>query len=79
MQKRSGALFLCFPHATAKKTEKKEQGVFEKVSSYTENVRVAARNTDFLTNSVNIIEQGTHRELLEKGGAYAALYNSQFA
>lgn len=62
-----------------KKTEKKEQGVFEKVSSYTENVRVAARNTDFLTNSVNIIEQGTHRELLEKGGAYAALYNSQFA
>ena len=27
----------------------------------------------------NIIEQGTHRELLEKGGAYAALYNSQFA
>ena len=36
-----------------KKTEKKEQGVFEKVSSYTENVRVAARNTDFLTNAVN--------------------------
>lgn len=61
------------------KNRKKEQGVFEKVSSYTENVRVAARNTDFLTNSVNIIEQGTHRELLEKGGAYAALYNSQFA
>lgn len=27
----------------------------------------------------NIIEQGTHRELLEKGGAYAALHNSQFA
>ena len=26
-----------------------------------------------------IIEQGTHRELLQKGGAYAALYNSQFA
>lgn len=27
----------------------------------------------------NIIEQGTHKELLAKGGAYAALYNSQFA
>lgn len=27
----------------------------------------------------NIIEQGTHKELLEKSGAYAALYNSQFA
>lgn len=36
-----------------KKQKKKEQGVFEKVSSYTEEARVAARNTDFLTNSVN--------------------------
>lgn len=26
----------------------------------------------------NIIEQGNHEELLKKGGAYAALYNSQF-
>ena len=26
-----------------------------------------------------IIEQGTHRELLTAGGAYARLYNSQFA
>lgn len=26
----------------------------------------------------NIIEQGNHRELLQKGGAYATLYNSQF-
>ena len=32
----------------------------------------------FMENG-NIIEQGSHRELLEKGGAYAALYNSQFA
>ncbi len=27
----------------------------------------------------NIIEQGTHKELLQAGGAYEALYNSQFA
>ena len=27
----------------------------------------------------NIIEQGTHEELLERGGAYATLYQSQFA
>lgn len=27
----------------------------------------------------NVIEQGNHKELLEKNGAYAELYNSQFA
>lgn len=27
----------------------------------------------------DIIEQGSHRELLKAGGAYAELYNSQFA
>jgi ATP-binding cassette subfamily B protein len=27
----------------------------------------------------NIIEQGKHEELLEKGGFYAHLYESQFA
>lgn len=32
----------------------------------------------FMENG-NIIEQGNHAELLQKGGAYAALYNSQFA
>lgn len=29
-------------------------------------------------NQGNIVEQGTHRELLEKGGFYSRLYNSQF-
>ena len=27
----------------------------------------------------HIIEQGNHQELLEKGGFYAQLYNSQFS
>ena len=30
-------------------------------------------------NHGSIIEQGTHAELLKKGGFYANLYNSQFA
>jgi ATP-binding cassette subfamily B protein len=29
-------------------------------------------------NEGNIIEQGSHKELLKKNGFYADLYNSQF-
>ena len=36
-------------------------------------------NTILFMEHGNIIEQGNHKELLEKGGAYAELYNSQFA
>ncbi len=38
------------------------------------------RNADLILvmNHGDIVEQGTHEELLAKGGAYAELYNSQF-
>ena len=38
-------------------------------------------NSDLILvmNKGNIIEQGTHKELLEKKGFYYALYNSQFS
>lgn len=39
------------------------------------------RNADLILvlHEGDIVEQGTHEELLERGGAYADLYNSQFA
>lgn len=39
------------------------------------------RNADLIlvVQSGNIVEQGNHTELLARGGAYANLYNSQFA
>ena len=38
------------------------------------------KNADWILVLENgdIVEQGTHSELLAKGGAYATLYNSQF-
>jgi ATP-binding cassette subfamily B protein len=38
------------------------------------------RNADLILvmNEGDIVEQGTHEELLERGGFYAELYNSQF-
>ncbi len=39
------------------------------------------KNADIILvmNEGKIIEKGTHNELMEKGGFYADLYNSQFA
>ena len=38
------------------------------------------KNADLILvmNRGNIIEQGNHEQLMEKGGFYADLYNSQF-
>jgi ATP-binding cassette subfamily B protein len=36
-------------------------------------------DTILVMNAGQIVEQGSHTELLEAGGAYAALYNAQFA
>jgi ATP-binding cassette subfamily B protein len=38
------------------------------------------RNADLILaiRDGDIVEQGSHKELLEMGGFYAALYNSQF-
>ena len=38
------------------------------------------RDADLIlvVNHGSVIEQGTHDQLLERGGAYASLYNSQF-
>lgn len=38
------------------------------------------RNADWILflKDGDVVEQGTHDELLAKGGAYAELYNSQF-
>ena len=38
------------------------------------------KNADiiFVLRDGDIVESGKHKELLEKGGAYAELYNSQF-
>lgn len=35
-------------------------------------------NNILVVRDGDIVEQGTHRELMEKNGFYAALYQSQF-
>ena len=67
------------------RTEIKIQQAFEKLMQNKTSFIVAHRlstikNADLILvmNKGNVIEKGTHRELLEKGGFYANLYNSQF-
>ena len=40
--------------------------------------RGRAQYVDFVHREGDIVEQGTHDELIEAGGFYADLYNSQF-
>lgn len=67
------------------RTEIKIQQAFEKLMQNKTSFIVAHRlstikNADVILvmNKGNVIEKGTHEELLEKDGFYANLYNSQF-
>ena len=67
------------------RTEIKIQQAFEKLMQNKTSFIVAHRlstikNADVILvmNKGNVIEKGTHEKLLEKGGFYANLYNSQF-
>ena len=68
------------------RTEQRIQRAFEKLMHGHTSFIVAHRlstiqNADVILvmNAGNVVEQGTHEELLQKGGFYAKLYNSQFA
>ena len=68
------------------RTEQRIQRAFEKLMRGRTSFIVAHRlstiqNADMILvmNAGNVVEQGTHEELLQKGGSYAKLYNSQFA
>ena len=67
------------------RTEKRIQKAFQKLMENKTSFIVAHRlstikNADLILvmNKGNVIEKGTHEELLEKGGFYSDLYNSQF-
>ncbi len=68
------------------RTERKVQDAFLKLMEGRTSFVVAHRlstiqNADIILvmNEGNIVEQGTHGELLARGGFYAELYNAQFA
>lgn len=68
------------------RTEQLIQDSFEKLTSGRTSFVIAhrlstIRNSDLILvmRDGNIVEQGTHNELLKLGGFYADLYNSQFA
>lgn len=67
------------------RTEIRIQKAFEKLMQNKTSFIVAHRlstikNADLILvmNKGNVIEKGTHKELIEKQGFYAKLYNSQF-
>lgn len=67
------------------RTELKIQQAFDKLMQNKTSFIVAHRlstikNADLILvmNNGNVIEKGTHKELIEKHGFYAKLYNSQF-
>ena len=66
-------------------TEAKLQETFEKLAHGRTTIIIAhrlstVRNASLIlvTRDGRIVEQGRHEELLQKGGFYAELYNSQF-
>lgn len=68
------------------RTERLIQAAFEKLTKNRTSFVIAhrlstIRNSDLILvmKDGNIVEQGTHDELLKKNGFYAELYNSQFA
>lgn len=68
------------------RTEKKVQDAFEKLMSGRTCFIVAHRlstieNADriLVMNEGNVIEQGTHSELMQKNGFYSQLYRAQFS
>lgn len=67
------------------RTEMQIQSAFEKLMDGRTSFVVAHRlstireaDTILVMNEGSVVEQGTHKELMEKGGFYANLYNSQF-
>ncbi|MBO5411707.1 MAG: ABC transporter ATP-binding protein [Clostridia bacterium] len=68
------------------RTERKISDAFSKLMEGRTSFIVAHRlstivNADciLVMDAGRVVEQGTHKELLQKGGAYAQLYNGQFA
>ncbi len=67
------------------RTEQLIQSAFEKITKNRTSFVIAhrlstIRNSDLILvmKNGNIVEQGTHNELIKAGGFYAELYNSQF-
>ena len=68
------------------RTEQRIQRAFQKLMEGKTSFVIAHRLSTIKNSDVilvmkhgNIIEQGSHEELLKKGGFYSELYNSQFA